>query len=221
MFFVFFPNQTQQPRTQTHHKNTNPATQELKPRSVEHKWKQEEKIKVNTNRKNEEQWTQSNHQTQIHHNCPAPSTQPNHLNSPKLRENPNSEIIKPSTIRSATNQDHRILHVLPHLPIQNKNNQSNPNEKPKNQRERDRERCQEEEKEAKVWEREEQNGTVRFWGNVIWILKIILENVIHDVVTPHRAHSPQDCYCHGCCLCFKEAVQDSMVLEVKEDRVRV
>ena len=93
-------------------------------------------------------------------NRPTPSTQPNRPNSPKLRENPNSEIIKPSTIRSATNQDHRILHVLPHLPI--KNNQSNPNEKPKNQRERDRERCQEEEKEAKVWEREEQNGTVRF-----------------------------------------------------------
>ena len=95
-------------------------------------------------------------------NRPTPSTQPNRPNSPKLRENPNSEIIKPSTIRSATNQDHRILHVLPHLPIKNKNNQSNPIEKPKNQRERDRERCQEEEKEAKVWEREEQNGTVRF-----------------------------------------------------------
>ena len=21
----------------------------------------------------------------------------------------------------------------------------------------------------------------------------------------HRARSPQDCYCHGCCLCFEEA----------------
>ena len=23
---------------------------------------------------------------------------------------------------------------------------------------------------------------------------------------PYRARLPQDCYCHGCCLCFKEAV---------------
>ena len=37
LFFIFFPNQTQQPRIQTHHKNTNPATQELKLRSLGHK----------------------------------------------------------------------------------------------------------------------------------------------------------------------------------------
>ena len=80
---MFFPDQT-------HHKNTNPTIQELKPRSQEHKWKQEEKIKLNTNKKNEEQWTQSNCQTQIHHNRPAPSTQPNRQNSSNLRENPNS-----------------------------------------------------------------------------------------------------------------------------------
>ena len=75
-FSLFFTNQTQQPRTQTHHKNTNPATknsnhkntnpatktqititqtqlprrQELKPIPEEHKRK-EEKIKLNTNRK--------------------------------------------------------------------------------------------------------------------------------------------------------------------------
>ena len=47
LFFMFFPDQT-------HHKNTNPAIQELKPRSQEHKWKQEEKIILNTDRKNEE-----------------------------------------------------------------------------------------------------------------------------------------------------------------------
>ena len=26
----------------------------------------------------------------------------------------------------------------------------------------------------------------------------------------HRARSPQDCYCHGCCLCSEEAGQDSL-----------
>ena len=26
----------------------------------------------------------------------------------------------------------------------------------------------------------------------------------------HRARSPQDCYCHGCCLCFEEAGQVSL-----------
>ena len=60
--------------------------------------------------------------TKIHHNRPTPSTQPNCLNSSNLREiikplrkpkSNNSEIIKTSTIRSTTNQDHRILHVLP------------------------------------------------------------------------------------------------------------
>ena len=71
--------------------------------------------------------------TQIHHNCPAPSTQPNLPNSSNLKEinKPqrkkkkinNSEIIKPSTIRSTTNKDHQILHVLPQLL------QSNPNPK--------------------------------------------------------------------------------------------
>ena len=29
LFFMFFTNQTMQPRTQTHHKNTNPTNQEL------------------------------------------------------------------------------------------------------------------------------------------------------------------------------------------------
>ena len=33
---------------------SNPATQELKPKSLGNKWKQEEKIKLNTNIKNEE-----------------------------------------------------------------------------------------------------------------------------------------------------------------------
>ena len=54
--------------------NTNPTTQELKPRPLGHKWKQEEKLKFNT-----------------------------------------LEIIKPSTIRSTTNQDHRILLVVPQI----------------------------------------------------------------------------------------------------------
>ena len=62
--------------------------------------------------------------TQIHHNCPAPSTQPNlpnssnlkEINKPKRKKKINNlEIIKPSTIRSTTNQDHQILHVLPQL----------------------------------------------------------------------------------------------------------
>ena len=43
-------------------------------------------IKLNTNRNNEEQWTQSKHQTQIHHNHPAPSTKPNCPDSSTLRE---------------------------------------------------------------------------------------------------------------------------------------
>ena len=37
LFFIFFPNQTQQPRTQIHHKNINSTTQELKSRSLEYK----------------------------------------------------------------------------------------------------------------------------------------------------------------------------------------
>ena len=69
---------------------SNLVTKNSKPRLQEHKWKKEKKIKLNTNRKNEEQWTKSNHQTQIHHNRPTPSTQPNHPNSSNLRENPNS-----------------------------------------------------------------------------------------------------------------------------------
>ena len=74
---MFFPNQT-------HHKNTNLATQELKPKSLGHKWKQEEKIKLNTNRMNEEKWTQSNHQTQINPNSSQLPSTINTAQSPKF-----------------------------------------------------------------------------------------------------------------------------------------
>ena len=52
LFFLFFRDQTQQLRTQiTRTKEHKPSNQELKPILEEHKRKQEEKIKLNTNRK--------------------------------------------------------------------------------------------------------------------------------------------------------------------------
>lgn len=105
------------PRSDPTTKNSNPS-KELKPKSQEHKWKQEEKIKLNTNRKNEEQWTQSNCQTQIHHNCPAPSTKPNCQNSSNLREKPNStprRSSKPATSDfQQTSEKSQIQHLKDH-----------------------------------------------------------------------------------------------------------
>ena len=75
MFFIFFPNQTQQPRTQTHHKKTNLATQELKPRSLGHKWKQEEKTQIQHLRDHQTQRHQIYHKSRSSNSsCSSPNS---------------------------------------------------------------------------------------------------------------------------------------------------
>ena len=58
-------------------------------------------------------------------------------------------------------------------------------------------------------------------GGAKWHRKVLRDNVIRDAqdllrvrdsrcYDLHRARSPQDCYCHGCCLCFQEVGQGSL-----------
>ena len=89
---------------------------------------------------NEEKWTQSNHQTQINPNSSQfPITisitqLPKFIKPQRKPKFNTSKIIKPNTIRSTTNQDHRILHILPQILTQSTSNSpANQTHTPSNQ----------------------------------------------------------------------------------------
>ena len=77
---------------------------------------------------NEEKWTQSNHQTQINPNSSqfpiniSITQLPKFIKPQRKPKFNTSKIIKPNTIRSTTNQDHRILHILPQILTQSTSN---------------------------------------------------------------------------------------------------
>ena len=88
------------PRTQISSKSRTPksnlATQELKPKSLWHKWKQEEKIKLNTNMKKEET-KNSNLQQKL---------KPSKSNTPK--SNPATQELKPKSLGHKWKQEEKI-----------------------------------------------------------------------------------------------------------------